>query len=160
MVLAGIFLLISAFLCALSIILKFIQQKKLNYTIILFQGIFSISIFLWSLCYCIILIFFESEHIIQNLGLVVFLNIVFSYLITFAVSFLLTMALIQKLCVYYRAQTDTHINYGQWYEKLTRIHIPLGILCFIIGVWDIIYITSLHSLIINIQSSFVALPKA
>jgi len=149
MILAGILLLISAFLCVLSIILKSIRQKNLRNAIIVFQGFISLLIFLWSLSYLIILNFFKSEQIIQNPGLVFFLTLLFSYIITLTVSFLLAVTFIQKLSEFYAKTKDTQIKYREWYSKLIKIQVPLSLLCFIIGVWDIIYVTSVHSLIIN-----------
>ncbi len=149
MILAGILLLISAFLCVLSIILKSIRQKNLKNAIIVFQGFISLLIFLWSLSYLIILNFFKSEQIIQNPGLVFFLTLLFSYIITLTVSFLLAVTFIQKLSEFYAKTKDAQIKYREWYSKLIKIQVPLSFLCFIIGVWDIIYVTSVHSLIIN-----------
>jgi hypothetical protein len=151
MVLAGILLLACSFLCVLSVLLKYTIQKKLNHTIILSQGILSILLFFWSLLSLFILIVFEGETIINNFGIVFFLSALFSYTIIFAVSLLLTIAFIQKLSEYNLKQADTNMTFREWHSKLITIHIPLGILCFIIGVWDIIYVTSLHSVITHMM---------
>jgi hypothetical protein len=151
MVLAGILLLACSFLCVLSVLLKYTIQKKLNHTIILSQGILSILLFFLSLLSLFILIVFEGETIINNFGIVFFLSALFSYTIIFAVSLLLTIAFIQKLSEYNLKQADTNMTFREWHSKLITIHIPLGILCFIIGVWDIIYVTSLHSVITHMM---------
>ncbi|MBN1797156.1 MAG: hypothetical protein JW822_01175 [Spirochaetales bacterium] len=151
MITAGILLLSAAFLCVLSIMLKSKRRIRLTYPIILLQGALSGLLFLWSLIYLIILFFFQTELTIQNLGLILFLSLLFSHITTLTVGVLLTVAIMQKLGGYFSKQADTKFTHKQWYLKLIKIHIPLALLCFLIGVWDIIYITSIHSLITNMM---------
>ena len=153
MITAGILLLAAAFLCLLSIMLKSLPKNKLTYPLILFQGSLSVLLILWACCYLFIFVFFETELTIHNLGIILFLSLLFSYTIILTVAVLLSLASIQKLFGFFRKREDTTYAYEEWYSKLVTIHIPLALLCFIIGVWDIIYITSLHSLLIDMMES-------
>ncbi len=144
MYLAGILLLVTASLSLPAIIRKHSQKNGWRSFLLFFRAGAALLIFLWSCYYIILTGIVYGPEIIQRLGIMFFLTLLFSYVILLGLNFSTAFDMGQILC----KGNSKALPYTRHEERLTGfvdIQIPLAALCLLIGIWDLLYIPFLHA---------------